>query len=182
MPINIVDPSTGYTVKVNNTGKLQTIATSMPVAAQVNASQGLSFTITDTIVPSPSADFFYMRNESENPLVLVSSEFWSETDGKILIHRNPSGTPTGGSEITPANCNFGSNKQAPGTFYYGEDLGGLSGGQLRNTIRFQAGVPRRYSFDDWTILTRNTDIKFYVENGGAEFDFWLQIFYLYMNF
>lgn len=180
--INLVDPSTGVSAKVNHEGKVQTLSTTLPVAATINAKSGMSFTITDTITPAPSADFFWMKNVSDKPLVLVASEFWSDTDAKIMLYRNPTGTPTGGLEISPANCNFGSNQQAPGTFYYGEDLGGMSEGLLRNIIRLQPNVSRRYRFDDWTILTRNTTFRMYIENSGGELDFWLQIFFLHEEF
>ena len=180
--INIAGGSSGKIARVNSEGKLETISASLNAPSQVNVNYASSYTITDTITPSPSADFFWMKNESDTPLVLVSSEFWSETEAKLMFYRNPVGTPTGGAEIEPANCNFGSNKKAVGIFYYGSDISGLTNGELRNIVRLQAGISRRFTFDNWTILTRNTSFRAYIENNGGEFDFWWQVFYLSPGF
>ena len=177
--IHLVGPPFNYSARVNTNGKLETLSTVLDVAAATNYNDELSFTLTDTIVPDSTAvDFLYIKNGSDRPLVIVATEFWCANDETIKLYRNPSGSPTGGSTITPQNCNFGSNRQGPGTFYYGTSLGGLSGGGLRNIIRLQSNVSRRYTFDDWTLMPRNTSIRFYAEYGQSELDFWVQFFYL----
>ncbi len=178
MGLQIQGPSNSISAEVNRRGQLETFSTVLPVAAYSNYRFAGSYTLTDTITPSPSADFLYIKNRIDIPLIIVATEFWCETDEKIMLYRNPIGTPTNGTDLQPENCNFGSNQQAGGIFYYGEDIGGLSNGGLRNIVRLQAGVPKRYQFDNWTILTRNTSIRFYADSGGSELDFWVQFFFL----
>ncbi len=178
MGVYIIGGRNNTTAQVTSEGMLETLCTNFDVTQHVNFVHEESFTLQDTLTPSPSADFLYIKNLDNKPLAIVDSELWCDAAETIDVYRNPTGTPTGGTTITPANCNFGSNLKANGTFYRGTDVGGLSSGELRNRIRLQSGVPRRYNFTNWTLLPKNATIKFYVHEGNSELDIWLQFFYV----
>ena len=177
MGIQIVGNKNNVSAGVSSAGKLETESITLSSASYINLNFERSYTIVNTLTPQPSADFFYIKNEEDYPLVLVSTQVWCASDEKITFWRNPTGNPTGGSEISPANCYFGSNVKPTGFFYVGENIDGLSDGEKRNIIRLKGGVQTSYEFLDWTILPKNATFKAKAETGGSELDIWFQLFY-----
>lgn len=179
MGLQIIGGSNSVPAQVTKEGLLYTFATNIDVPKHINQFYEESYIVMNTITPSASSDIFYVRNEKEDNLFINAIELYSDTDEIIEIYKNPTGEPSNGSNISPVNCNFNSNKQAVGTFYSGNDISGLSGGIKRNKIRLQAGKQVRYEMLNWTILPRNTSLSFHVINGGSggELDFWIQFAY-----
>lgn len=183
--IQIIGGGSNKTARVDDTGKLETLSAVLNVSAVENIENENSYIITQTLTPSADSEIFYIKNLQEDPMIIVASEWYCDSNEVVKLYRNPTGTPTDGTSLNPVNCNFGSNKLPSATFSYGTNLGGISGlgvNNLRNIIRLQAGVPRRYNFDNWTILTRNSSFVVNVQNGSSEIDFWFQFFMLTERF
>jgi hypothetical protein len=96
----------------------------------------------------------------------------------IWIYRNPSGTPTDTINITPVNSNFGSSKQAEGTFVYGSDLGGLTTNELHSKLPCYANTNNNFTFRNWIIIPKNSTVCFNARNGNIELDISMPFFYL----
>lgn len=170
--------SDGFTTDVSSKGRLRTVSVSTPPEHCINYTFGDAYYLQLTVTPSASADFLYIKNTSINDMILENMFVSCATDEEINIYRNPAGTPTGGSEITPLNSNFGSNKQANGSFIYGSDLSGLTAGGLFNSLPCYSGTNNAFTFRNWVIMPRNSTISFMAVTGNIELDVSLPFFFM----
>ena len=176
--IQIVGTGNNRAVDVNDFGKLKTVSVAIEPEYCNNLTFGSAFQLQSTVTPSPSADFLYIKNESDYSLILENIFISCDSREDIWIYRNPSGTPTDTTNITPVNTNFGSSKQANGTFVYGEDIGGLSGGTLFNTLPCYADTNNAFKFRNWIIMPKNSTISFNARNGNIELDISIPFFFM----
>lgn len=175
--IQIIGGGNNRVAEVDDKGRLKVFSVTIEPEYFAN-NEGNSFQLQLTVTPSPSADFLYIKNLSEDPLVLENLFVTCDSRENIWIYRNPTGTPTDGSEIDPVNSNFGSSRKAEGTFIYGEDLGGLTAGTLFNTLPCFSDSNNTFTFRNWIILTKNSTILFNARVGDIELDISIPFFYL----
>ena len=175
--IQIIGGGNNRIAEVNDEGRLRVNSVTLEPEYCANVS-GYSFQLQLTTTPSPSADFLYIKNLSNEPLILENMFVTCDTREDIWIYRNPTGIPTGGNSTQPINSNFGSSKQADGSFIYGSDLGGLTSGSLFNTLPCYGNTNNAFSFRNWIILPKNSTISFNARNGNIELDMSIPLFYL----
>lgn len=185
--IQIVGAGNNVTAKVNGLGQLEVVSRSMYVPHSVNLYQERAYASFFTVSPSADSHFCYIRNEEESPLVienivvctLCSTEEYNEI---ISVYKNLAGNPSGGSSLNPLNSNFGSNKKAVGVFQYGQEISGLSNGDLYGSAYFRSNTSTVYEFKNWIVMPRNTNLSFHARNGApnpdAEILITIQFFYV----
>lgn len=177
--IQIVGAGNNMPAQVNDEGRLRTVTTSTNPEYHVNWEHGLTFYLQINTTPAAADSvFLYIKNTSDNPLILENLFIYAGTSEEVNVYRNPTGTPTGTTAKKPLNNNFGSNKEAVGDFLYGTDIEGLTTDQLFNTLPVLANSNNAYSFRNWVILLRNSTICFSVSTGGIALDISLPFFYL----
>lgn len=176
--IQIVGAGNNVSTRVNTEGRMEVVSISTGPEYHANWEHSTCFYLQTSVTPSPSADFLYIKNTSESPLILESIFVSCISDEDVLVYRNPSGSPTGGTETTPSNSNFGSSKQPEGSFIYGGDLGGLSTTELYSTLPCYGGLNNAFSFRNSLILPKNSTISFNARNGDIELDISMPFFYL----
>lgn len=175
--IQIVGAGNNQSARVNPEGRLKVISVSDSAEYHANWEHETAFFLQTSLTVGSSATFLYIKNTDDNPMILENLFVTTDTDDEIYVYRNPSGTPTGGTTITPSNSNFGSNKSASGVFQYG-DLGGLTNSELYNSLPIFSGENNTFTFRNWIILPKNASISFYMETGGNEVDISMPFFYL----
>lgn len=177
--IQIIGAGNNVSAKVGEEGRLKTRAVAVESEQHANWHHELAFNLLTTVTPSPSATMVYVKNTSDNPMIIEDLTVHSDTaEERVCIFSNVTGTPTGGTAIVPSNSNFGSNKQAEGTFQVGEDLGGLTGGTRYDTRYVSAGETILYNFRNWIILPKNTVVTLCCQNGGSELTISMPFFYV----
>jgi len=176
--IQIIGAGNNVSAEVSGDGKLRTRGIVIQPEYNINILYSEAFYLQTTVTPSPSADFLYIKNTNDDPLILENVFVSCSAREDIWVYRNPSGTPTDGVETTPSNSNFGSSKKPIGTFIYGSDLGGLSTSELYSTLPCYANINNAFGFRNWLILTKNSTICFNARNGDIELDLSMPFFYL----
>lgn len=176
--IQILGAGNNVSAQVSNEGRLNTTAIASQPEYHANIYHESCFYLQFSVTPSPSADFLYIKNTDEINLMLENFFVTCASDEEIWVYRNPSGDPTGGTEKTPVNSNFGSSKLAVGSFVYGSDLGGLTSSELYNTLPVYANTNNAFTFRNWIILPRNASVSFNARNGDIQLDISMPFFYL----
>jgi len=173
MGLTIEGPN-GKVVLVSDEGKMATESVSASVGHHVNHHNGKAFNLLFTATPTNSTNpFLYVKNTSEDDMVLegftlhfVASEWIDIKLGDVT------GTPAGGTNITPANLNSGSGVIADGgstgSFQNGNAITALSGGTVVQRIYHETSAgSTSYNFDQDIILKKNGVLTMYAETGGA---------------
>jgi len=179
---------TNYAVKVDSNNKLRTYSITEPEPVWANEDFGLSYTMLAFVTPdtqNPSESsldttcFAYLKNSDDKDLIIDEIRAWVGSSAEAFdIYINHSGTPVGGTDVSPINMNLGSGKTATGTFLTGTDITGLSGGTLFDRLR----IP--YDNDDhvasWPsklYIPKNKILSFHANDGGQEIEFSISFHY-----
>jgi hypothetical protein len=101
------------------------------------------------LTPTGANDnFFWMKNTDTRDLIVNWYRVWCASAEAIDIHRNPIGTPAGGSTATPINANFGSSKTADIEAYSGVNITGLTT-TARTIDRLRISGDGKDVVDEW---------------------------------
>lgn len=176
--IQIIGAGNSRVAEVNPEGRLRTVAVTSQPEYHINWANELAFVIQVNVTPSPSANFYYHKNESNYSMIVEDLEVYSENNEVVTLYKNPIGTPTGGTSTIPSNSNFGSSKTADGVFQYGSDLGGLTGGTQHSRTHIIGGEENKYTFKNWVVMPKNSTFMLYAKNGNSELDLTIPFFYI----
>ena len=173
----------GRTARVNDENRLQTSTITSSLEHAINHEKGLAFNVlfqqTPTYLDPSTTDsgdvcIFYMKNTSETTIVLEGIDLRLAGTSQTTIIKvigKDSGTPVGGTTITPANLNLGSGKTADGTFLGGDQITGLSGGtELLKVYIESSNVTLSYNFEQDIIVPKNNIITIYSSEVDTEVD------------
>lgn len=119
----------GYLASVSSDNKLRVAAVISSQEHYENHNQGRGFSAIFESTPVSGGCFIYIKN-TDTVYDLSIEGFWlkMEADDYIDINFNDIGTPTNTNSVTPRNLNTGSGNVAIGSFYSGNNIGGLSSG------------------------------------------------------
>ncbi len=173
--IQIIGAGNSVTAKVNNLGRLQVESTIMNMPHNINLNHELAYVASFSVSPSADSYFCYMRNESEDEMIIESTTICTlcaadDYNEIVSIYANPEGNPSGGDDMDPINSNFGSNKVASGIFQYGSEIGGLSNGTFYGSSYFKANTITKYTFENWIVMPRNTSLVLHATYGAGSSD------------
>lgn len=79
---------------------------------------------------SSQETFYYLKNTNEIDLVIEGMRLNSSNNITFKFALGSTGTPTGGTDLTPVNCNAGSGKTADCTSYGGSSVSGITLGSI----------------------------------------------------
>jgi hypothetical protein len=173
----------GRSVEVDVNNHLVVNAITQSSEHFANHTNGIAYNILFEVTPdeSLSADgycFLYVKNGSENDMIVEGFWLWLATNEYIEIRLGDSGTPVGGSSITPANLNSASGLPAIGTFQSGTKITGLTGGVAVNRFYHASNSSSQFTnFDQDLILEKNGVLTMYAEVGGTALHGTLSIHY-----
>jgi hypothetical protein len=176
--IQILGAGNNKSALVNKEGRLKTTCVSIEPEYHINLDHEMAFNLFFEVEPISEATFFYMKNQSDYPLIIENVLIFDSTNyEEISLYRNPTGNPTGGNEVNPINSNFGSNLKASGIFQYGSDINGLTSGTLYGTIPVLEDIPTQFEFKNWLVLPKNASLRLQCL-GESTLMFNLTFFYL----
>jgi hypothetical protein len=145
---------TSFACRVTKRNRLVTEARTSTNEHATNHVDGLAFHLVYEQTPAGANDcFLFMQNKSNTDISLEGMTIRVPTNEVILIYRNPTGIPAGGTSNTPVNNNFGSTNKAAGVFLVGNDITGLTVTELVDRIYVSAG---------------NNTIAFFAVTGGIQ--------------
>jgi len=159
----------GYAAAVTSDNKLAIEGPTDSREHHTNHADGLAFNLMFSATPTNGDNpFLYVKNTSDDDLVIegftlheVGSEYF---DFKL----GDTGTPTGGTTITPANLNSGSGNIATGTFENAVAITALTGGTTIQRIYHLTSVGETlYNFEQDVILKPNGVLTVYAQTGGT---------------
>ncbi len=177
--MEIRDASTNKSMEVTSEGRAKVLALSVPLGHHINHDHGDAYTINVSVTPTGAGDcFFYMKNLSETDIIIEKICLYVAADDIISLNISDTGTPVGGTDVTPVNCHAQEGRQAEGTFQYGVDITGLSGGKLLHRFFFNGGdTSKEFNFNNNIILPKNSTLTLWATTGNAVVMFTIPIFY-----
>ena len=157
MGLIITDGKNGNSAAVNNDNRLLTTSISASIEHHINHHDGLAFNLLFEVTPTAIDDcFLYVKNQSELDMVIEGIRMHNASDDIFNIKIGNSGTPIGGSTITPANLNTGSGNIATGVFKSGADITGLAGGTPIERIHHKGDAGEMFTnFEQDIIIPKN---------------------------
>ncbi|MEE9540673.1 MAG: hypothetical protein V3V85_04170 [Candidatus Thorarchaeota archaeon] len=115
-----------FTAGVNSDGQMLVNSESQPHDRAL-ADQGLAWSLDIDVTPTADGDyFFYLKNTGTTELHLTDVRLSSISAAERYQVVKVTGTPSGGSAITPVNRNVGSSKVPTATIESGVDITGLT--------------------------------------------------------
>lgn len=173
MPEMIRDGSgRGYTAEVTDENRLLVGAVSVTKEHHTNFSHQDSYNILFNITPTGAGDYFlYVKNTSIFPIVCEGFSVRCVSDEVIRIKLDVLGTPSGGSDVVPANLTAGAGNQAIGTFQEGSNITGLTGGITVAQYYIEGSNESKFrNFDADIVVPQNETFVMFVETGGIQCD------------
>jgi len=179
----------GRTAKVDSENKLVVRATTETEIHHINREESEAYEVYFGISPNssnPSVDstqyFAYIKNTSNDGLVIAEMRVWVEQAEYIDIYFNTIGSPIGTTDITPVNMNLASGHTANGDFKQGLDITGLSGGVFFDRIRIPADDDDHIrSWPSLILIPKNNIVTFQAGSGGIPIELSIAFYYEIIN-
>lgn len=162
----IRDPSTSKGAEVTSRGHLRTH--SITLTEERDATHdGLSFCSFISRTPTAAGDvFYYLKNLSSRDLIVYHLDIQVASAESVEVRRGDTGTPVGGTDLTPANTNAGSGEVADATSQDGVDITGLSGG-VKVCELFGAATMSDHAIASGLFVPKNQTMTLYAVTGGV---------------
>ncbi len=171
MPEKIVDgKGSGYMAGVNEENRLMIAGPTVSKEHHTNFTHQDAYNALFDVTPTgPNDVFLYIKNLSALPIVCEGFNIRCAVNEIVRITIGVSGTPSGGTDIVPANLYAGSANQAIGTFQAGNDITGLAGGVIIGDFYIAASSDSKFrNFDADIVIPQNQTIVFSVRIGAID--------------
>lgn len=158
----------GSKAKVSSEGCLQVKAVTLSFQQHVNSEEGESYSVIVSKTPTGANDcFLYIQNNSDVDMYVSSGKISAATDETVQVKLKDTGTPAGTTVNTPVNRNAGSGKLADVTCYDGENITGLTGGEVVEQVDVDGAVGSvKYEWGSALIIPKNQVLSMYAVTGA----------------
>jgi hypothetical protein len=158
----------GYAAGVTSENQLEVCAVTRTMDLYCNQINGISYSLILSQTPTGAGDCFcYVKNNDVNDLVISSVKLYAASDEIFVMKLDDTGTPAGGSAVTPSNRKAGCGNVADATCEAGNDITGLSGGDEVESIFVKgAGTSHRFEWLSGVIVPKNHIVTLYVTTGA----------------
>lgn len=168
---------TGIQAKIDSDNRLLTESVSKSIEHYHNVTKGTGFHILCQQTPTGAGDcFFYMKNLSTKNWIIEGFNNRVASAETIEVNILQTGTPSGGSTITPVNVNSTSSLLLNGTFEGGNDITGMSGGRLIDRAYLTNTDTGGYNFELDVVIGPGHTLTLYAVTGGIQVDVMLQLY------
>lgn len=159
----------GYRAKVTPERAINAVATVFDFTHHSNHTHQESYSVVlDQTPSSASSVFYYLQNLSDTDLNVVSLTLYTTTEEGVIVTLNKSGTPSGGSGYQPANRYAGAPNVADCLSQIGNNITGLSGGDVVDVVFFNGTAPMlKHRWQSSLILKKNTTLTLSAVNGSV---------------
>jgi hypothetical protein len=179
-PLEIKDGlGTGNTAQVDKNNRLVTASVASSPEHFACFVEGKAFSVNFSATPTGAGDcFFYMKNNSEDDIVVEGLSLKLAANEYIDVYLNDTNSPSGGADIIPTNLNSGSGATAIGTFQNGNDIIGLTQGDLAYRIyHASSNGGTYYNFESDITLQKSGVLTLYCETGTTPLGGYFDIYY-----
>ena len=170
MPETIRDGTgTGNLTRVDDDNHLHVTAVSYSGEHFINHRKKQAYNFLFDVTPTGTDDeFIYIKNTSTSlDLVLEGITFRVGSAEQVKMYQ-VSGIPVGGATITPINLTIGHTNAADGIFLSGNNITGLTIGNLFEHLFITSTESKHFNFDQDIILPPNAAIALSVVTGGIQ--------------
>jgi len=162
----------GKTAGVTTENMLKVEAVTQTLEHHASQDHGTAFQYSWQQTPTGAGDcFLYIKNLDDIDMVVEGLKLRAAGAEQVEVKLGDAGTPAAGTDRTLINCNAGSGKTADVTFQTGNDITGLSGGNVVERIYVPNGTESKYyNFEQDIIIPKNNVLTLYAVTGGIEID------------
>lgn len=168
----------GYLAGVNALNQVKVCAVSLPFEHYVNHNLMLSYSLQFSYTATGSACVLYLKNTDSSYDMSFGQAFLNvDTNVQLEVAFNSTGTPANGAALTPVNLNAGSSNEANGTFYGGNDVTGISKGNVVMKMWLaSSNATANYELPTTLVIPQNSTMTFHLSgaatlNGTLFFNF-----------
>ena len=160
---------TGNKVKVNKNNQLETSSVSQSVEHYANLSNGKAWHAPlEQTATGGNDNIFYFKNTGQKNYVIEGFTYRTASAESILIYLNNTVTTlSGGTTVTPANCNTGSASQPTATIEAGNNITGVTAGTLIDRIYMTSTETKGYNFEQDIVIAPGGDFMIQAVTGGV---------------
>lgn len=152
---------------VNDRQRLLTSSVSVSLEHFINLVTMETYQLLFSVTPVADVNFLYMRNLSENTMLITGMNICTAANEKIKIKYAGVSPLTGGTVQYPTNLNYGSKNAADGTFLVGNDITSNSDEIVSHKYFIQGGVCSHYiDFVGNIAIPKNTALTMSVTTGS----------------
>lgn len=157
MAEQIIDgKGSGKRAKVNSYNQLVVRAISGSVEHWSNHDQEKAYHVLFDQTPTAAGDcFFYLKNTSDMDIIIEGFTCSVASAEQIEVYLGDTGTPVGGTTLTPVNANTNAGGVATGTFQAGNDITGLTQGSKLDKVWFTSAASTAYNFEVDVVVGTN---------------------------
>ncbi len=168
----------GHAVKVTTDFRMDVSSRSDDRMYYASRDNELAYFYYSDVTPTGADDVFcYIQNTSSTQKLIIKwIRAYCASAEAIDIYVGETGTPIGGTAITPVNLNQASGNTADGAFEEGVNITGLSGGSQLDRIRLEAGVDAFTDFNG-LILGQNNTFTLHALTGTAATEVTIGFYY-----
>lgn len=164
----------GFEAKVNARNRLSVEAVTQTTEHFSNLTNGTAWNNVVQQTPTGANDcIFYFKNTGTKTYILEGFHTRVASAQSLLVYLGDTGTPSGGTANTPRNLNTGSSKVPTATIQAGNDITGLSGGNLVYRIFLTNTASANFNFEQDLILEPGGVFTVYCGTGSVQTDFTL---------
>ncbi len=165
---------TGRTAKIDGENRLHTESLSTTVERHANQVEGSAYNVLFAVTPAGADDMlFYLKNNSETDLVVEGIWWQAASAEQVYYNVGDTGTPGGASkaDITPANLNAGSGKNADVTCISrtadaAVDIEGVSGGVTIQKLWLTSAATTIFNCEQDIVIPKNQTFTIYAVAGS----------------
>ena len=149
--------------------QLLVCAVNRTVDMECNQVDSTSYSLLISQTPTAAGDCFcYIKNNDIRDMVLSSVKLYAASDETVSFKLNDTGTPVGGSAATPISRKAGSGTLADVDCETGNDITGLSGGDIVDSLFIKgAESSKRYAWLSGIIVPKNHILTMWVTTGAV---------------
>lgn len=165
----------GREAQVNAQNRLEVESISQSVEHRANL-EGRAWNIIVQVTPTGASDyFFYFKNTGIVTYVFEGFYYRVASAESITLHTNMTGTPVGGTTLTPVQVNTGSSRVMDATIQSGVDITGLANGEVVDRVWMTSTESQGYNFEQDLFVTPGSTLVFQATTGAVQIDLSLQV-------
>ena len=159
----------GYQARVDKTNRLRVRSVNLSTEAYENIVNGKAYSLYVSATPTGAGDcFFYFKNTSESSLYVIEGlQVYVASNESIEVYLKDTGTPSGGTAVSPVTLNTSSNEVLNATIEQGNNITGLTQGSMAYKLRVPANnSTNAYNFDQDIVISPQQTFCLYATSGG----------------
>ena len=158
----------GYMMEVDAENMAHVKAITETAERHANEEHGLAFHVLFDQSATGAADcFFYAKNNSDDDMMVEGVWFSAASAEAVFVRLNDTGAPSGGTTPIPTNCKGGSGNEADGTFMVGNNITGVSGGDIVEKFWLTSAESKYFNFEQDIIIPKNGVFTLLSTTGGV---------------